>query len=200
MREERGIFMMFSWRNMARENDISNYYFDNINKIIENEELNQILERENIIIYLTMHGLIINKYRSIYRTLLYNKKNFRFIEQNAIAYSIAKSELIITDFSSLMFDFVYRRKPYIFYIPDIDDPELENLYKIEYVEYFTKLKNGKIKLENLFFNVQDVINKIIFYINNDFILEENIKSFYDSFEIKQGNNTEKLINYLVNLK
>ena len=200
MREERGIFMMFSWRNMARENDISNYYFDNINKIIENEELNQILERENIIIYLTMHGLIINKYRSIYRTLLYNKKNFRFIEQNAIAYSIAKSELIITDFSSLMFDFVYRRKPYIFYIPDIDDPELENLYKIEYVEYFKKLKNGKIKLENLFFNVQDVINKIIFYINNDFILEENIKSFYDSFEIKQGNNTEKLINYLVNLK
>ena len=199
-REERGIFMMFSWRNLARENDVSNYYFENINKIIENEELNQIIEKENVIIYFTIHGLVINKYRSTYRTLFYSKKNFRFIEQSGITDSIAKSELIITDFSTLMFDFIYMRKPYIFYIPDINDPDIENLYKIEYFHYFEKLKNGIIKFENLFFNVQDVIDKIIFYINNDFILEENIKNFYDSFEIKKGNNTEKLINYLINLK
>ena len=200
MREERSIFMMFAWRNLIKESEISNFYFDNITKILENEELNQLLERENVKIYFTIHALVINKYRSTYKSLLYNKKNIEFIEQQEIIDVIAKSELIITDFSSLMFDYVYMQKPYIFYIPDLDDPEIEDIYKPEYYEYYEKIKSGKIKFENFFFNVNDLINKIIFYINNDFILEDNIKNFYDSFGIEKGNNTDELINYLINKK
>ena len=200
MREERKIFMMFAWRNMFKDCEISNYYFDNISKILENEELNQLLERENVKIYFTIHALVINKYRNTYKSLLYYKKNIEFIEQTQIMDVIANSELIITDYSSLVLDYVYMKKPYIFYIPDLDDPEIEDIYKTEYFEYYEKIKNGKIKFENFFYNVNELINKIIFYINNDFILEDNIKSFYDSFGIQKGNNTEKLINYLIKLK
>ena len=199
-KEERYIFMMFSWRNIMKECEISNFYFDNITKILENEKLYKALEEENVILFFTIHGLVINKYRNTYKSLLYYKKHMKFIEQSEIANAIAKSELIITDFSSLMFDFIYKRKPYIFYIPDIDDRDLDEIYKPEYYQFYEKLKDGKIRFENLVYSVKEVVNKIIFYINNNFILEDNIKSFYDSFGIKIGNNTDKLINYLINLK
>ena len=68
----------------------------------------------------------------------------KFIEQSEIANAIAKSELIITDFSSLMFDFIYKRKPYIFYIPDIDDRDLDEIYKPEYYQFYEKLKDEKM--------------------------------------------------------
>jgi CDP-glycerol glycerophosphotransferase (TagB/SpsB family) len=99
-----------------------------------------------------------------------------------------------------MFDFVYMRRPYIFYIPDLDDPEIEVIYKNEYFEFYNNIKNGTIKFENLVFNVEDLLDKIVFYINNDFTLDDNIKNFYDSFDIKKGDNINDMINYLVKLK
>ena len=49
-------------------------------------------------------------------------------------------------------------------------------------------------------NTEQVINKIIYYIDNNFELESNIKDFYDSFEFKCGNNTQSFIDYIINLK
>ena len=140
------------------------------------------------------------KYRSTYRTLLYYNKHIDWIEPNEISKCIAKSEIIITDFSTLIFDFVYMRKPYICYIPDFDDPEIGELYKPEYFDFYENFKKGKSKFENVVYNVSELVDKIIYYINNDFTLENNIKQFYDSFNIKKGNNIDQMINYLVNLK
>ena len=200
IREERAIFMMFSWRGIVKECEISNHYFDNISNILHNEKLNEIIKKENIKIYFTIHGLVINKYRSTYKSILHYNQNIKFVEQNEIVDIIAKSELIISDFSSLMYDFVYMRKPYICYIPDIYEPEIEEIYKHEYYVFYEKIKKGIIKIENMVYNVDDLVDKVIYYINNDFILEDNIKSFYDSFGIKKGNNTDTLINYLINLE
>ena len=200
IREERNIFMFFSWRNFAKDNEISSYYFENITKILEDEKLNEILKKENVKLYFSIHGLVINKYRSTYRTLLYYNKYINWIEPKELSKCIAKSEIIITDFSSLMFDFVYMRKPYICYIPDFDDPKVREIYTPEYFEFYENIKNGKTKFENVVYNVSELIDKIIYYINNDFTLEKKIQNFYDSFDIRKGNNTEQMINYLINLK
>ena len=197
MREKREIFMMFTWRSIIKECEISDFYFDNISKIFESELLIEELKKNNVHLYFTIHGLVYNKYRSTYKSILNYKKNMRFIDQDEIAKMIAKSELIITDYSSLMFDFVYMRRPYILYIPDLNDPDVEEIYKPEYSEFYRKIREGEIKFENMVYSVNELINKIIYYINNDFILEDNIGAFYDSFGIEKGNNTEKLINYLV---
>ena len=127
---------MFSWRNINKDFEISNYYFANITKLLTNEKLNNKIKENNIIIYFTIHGLIINKYRNTYKSLIYYNENIKFIEQNEIANSIAKSSLIITDFSSLAFDFVYMRRPYVLYIPDIDDPNITMIYKPEYYQFY----------------------------------------------------------------
>ena len=62
------------------------------------------------------------------------------------------------------------------------------------------MKNGKIYFENLYFNLNEVINKIIYYINNNFKLEPKLEKFYDSFELKKGNNINKFVYYLKKLK
>ena len=199
IKEERFIFIMFSWRNINKDYEISNYYFKNITKLLTSDLLNQKIRENNVKIFFTIHGLVINKYRNTYKSLLYYNPNIRFIEQNEIANCIAKSSLIITDYSSLAFDFVYMRRPYVLYIPDIDEPNITNLYKPEYFDFYEKVKEGTIIFENMVYSVKEVIDKIIYYINNDFILNEEIETFYDSFGIKKENNTENLINYLINL-
>ena len=43
------------------------------------------------------------------------------------------------------------------------------------------------------------INKIIYYIDNNFKLELKMKEFYDSFEFKCRNNTQLFIEYIQNM-
>ena len=49
-----------------------------------------------------------------------------FIEQNEISDCLTKTNLLISDFSSVIFDMIYQKKPYIIYIPDSED----HIYKI----------------------------------------------------------------------
>ena len=81
----------------------------------------------------------------------------------------------------------------------MSEPQIEVRYKREYYEFYEKIKNGKIKIENMVYNVDELVDKVIYYINNNFTLEDNVKNFYDSFGIKAGNNVDAFINYLINL-
>ena len=86
------------------------------------------------------------------------------------------------------------------YIPDSEDPNLNILYTDDYYFLIEKLKNGTIPFENIYFNINEAVDKIIYYIHNKFQLEENLEIFYDSFSFKKGNNILKFIEYLKTLK
>ena len=58
------------------------------------------------------------------------------------------------------------------------------------------MKNGTIHFMNKYFEINEAINKIIYYIDNDFNLEPKLKIFYDSFQLKKGHYINKFINYL----
>ena len=49
-----------------------------------------------------------------------------YITEQQISDTLMKSNLLITDFSSVIFDFIYQKKPIIIYIPDSEDP---NIYR-----------------------------------------------------------------------
>ena len=53
--------------------------------------------------------------------------------------------------------------------------------------------------ENKFFYIKDVVNKIKYYINNNFILETKLEKFYDAFELRKRNNTNEFIKYITNI-
>ena len=105
----------------------------------------------------------------------------------------------MSDFSSIIFDLIYRKKPFIIYIPDANDPEIKNLYKKNYYELIESMKNGSIEFENKYFEINETVNKIIYYINNNFKLEPKLEDFYKSFQLKNIDFINKFINYLKNL-
>ena len=190
----KSIFVMFTWRDLKKNQTISKYYLSNILKLINNIKLNNILRQYNFSLYYSLHHMI-----EEYKILFIKNKFIKYISQDQIIECLTKAELIITDFSSIIFDIIVRKKPYIIFIPDSDDPDIYNIYNITYCNIINSLKNGKINFENRFFNVNDTVNKIIYYFNNDFHLEPKMKLFYNTFKFKGGNNTKSFINYLKNL-
>ena len=190
----KSIFAMFSWRSLKKNQTISKYYFKNILRLINDKTLIKVLKKNNIIFYYTLHHMI-EKYKILFQI----NPVIIYIEQGEITECLRNSQLIITDFSSIIFDIIVRKKPYIIFIPDYDDPNLNIIYDKNYFNLIKDLKEGNISFENRFFNIEGVITKIIYYINNKFELEPKLKKFYESFQLETDNNTQNFINYLINL-
>ena len=194
---QKSIFFFFTWRNwknITNKANISSYYFKNIFMLMNNKLIKKEINKKNITLFFSLHHMF-----ERYRKNLNVMKNIQFVYQNKISECLMKSNLIITDFSSVIFDIIYQRKPYIMFIPDGDDPNINLLYDLDYCNIINSLKNGTIYFENKFYKINQVINKIIYYINNDFMIEDYLIKFYDSFEFKCGNNTNKFIKYVENL-
>ena len=188
------IFVMFTWRDIKKYKNISTYYFKNIFNLINSSELYKNLEIYNTTLYFTLHHNM-----EKLNNFLNNKPFIKYIEQEKIVECLTKSDLIITDFSSIIFDIMIRFKPYIIYIPDSEDPKINKIYNKTYFDIINGMKNGTINVKNKFFNLNETINKIIFYIKNNFKLEPTLKKFYQSFNFKGGENIKNFIYYLKNL-
>jgi CDP-glycerol glycerophosphotransferase (TagB/SpsB family) len=193
------IFIMFTWRDLKKKKTISSDYFKNIIDLIENSILCKCLEKNNIILYFTLHHLLenyINKYKKKYK----DSKYIHYITDKDISNCLSTTSLIVSDFSSIIFDQIYRRKPFVIYVPDANDPEIRNLYTNNYFELIQSMKNGSIEFENKFFELNETVNKIIYYINNKFKLDEKLIVFYDSFHLEKKEHTKLFINYLKNMQ
>ena len=174
---------------------LNSLYFKNIIELINNKLLISYLNQNGISLHFCLHHML---------EIFENKLNFtnskvKFIKQNEIFSYIMKSSLLVTDFSSIIFEFIYQKKPYIMFIPDSEEPNIEAFYDKDYFNLIKNLKDGTIYFMNKFFDINKVVDKIIYYINNDFALEQNLTDFYNSFNLKCGNNTMKFINYLENI-
>ena len=197
--ENKYILLLFTWRDINKNKNISYYYLKNIYQLIINDLLLKALKKKNIILYYTFHHKIKNyNYRNISK-----EKNFiKFINEKDISEYLKQTSLVITDFSSIIFDVMYRKKPFIIYVPDANDPLIKINYKKNYYELIQSLKNGTIEFYNKFFELNETINKIIYYINNDFHLEQKLKIFYDKLGFKYENNINNVnlfIEYLSHL-
>ena len=194
------IFIMFTWRHIKEHKSISNYYLKNIMNLIFDNKLKIILKKKNILIYLSFHRLVNENYLKNIKNEINKNKYIKYITQNEISQCLKLASLVISDFSSIIFDLMYRRKPYIIYIPDANDPLINDLYKIEYYELIESMKNGTIYFENTFIGLKETIKKIIYYINNNFILDEKLEKFYNTFGFKKENAINNLIDYLKIIK
>ena len=188
------IFLMFTWRKIKKGKNISIDYFKNIWNLINNAKLYLYLKKNKIILYFTLHHKL-NKYKNKFN----KNKYLHFIDEARISECLTRINLVISDFSSIIFDVIYRRKPFIIYIPDGNDKEIEKIYEQTYYDLIQSLKNGTIYFENKFFNLTEAINKIIYYIDTNFILESQLENFYDIFELRKGNNTNEFIRYITNI-
>ena len=189
------ILIMFTWREVIKNRHISSDYFKNIFNLILHQKLNEELTKHNTTLYFALHYYMYVKYKYKIEDIKY----IEFIKVNNIIEYIEKSNLFITDFSSIIFDFIYQKKPYIIYIPDSNDNLINKKYKKNYCDLIQSMKNDTIKFENKFFNIDSVINKILFYLNNNFNLEDKLKIFYDSLNLTKNNNIYEFIKYIKNI-
>ena len=101
------IFIMFTWRVLKNNRNISLFYINNILGLINNDLLINNIIKYNLTIYFTLHHKII-KYKNIFKL----NHNIRYIQENDIAECLTKTNLVVTDYSSIIFDIIYRKKPF----------------------------------------------------------------------------------------
>ena len=197
------ILVMFTWRYTKwwfGFRDISDLYHENIIKILENENLHKALEKHNMTLYFSLHRLVNRKYMAKYDEAIQKVENLQYVKQNELSECLAKTNLVVSDFSSIIFDLMSRGKPFVIYVPDAEDKSIRRSYTTDYIKLINNMKSGKIEFKNKCNTVEETIDKIIYYIENNYKLEPELKKFYDSFNFKTENNTNEFIDYLINLK
>ena len=112
---------------------------------------------------------------------------------------LGRTSLVVTDFSSIVFDLMYRGKPFIIYVPDGNEPALRQIYKPDYYKLIESMKNNTIEFENKYFSLYETIEKIIFYIQNNFTLDPKLERFYQTFGFKREKMIDKFVDYLLKL-
>ena len=159
---DKSIFFFFTWRiwkpNIKVEEKLKSEYFKNIKELMNNEMLLNSLKQNGLTLYFCLHHML-----EIYKEMLnFGNNNVRFINQNQIMSCIINSNMLVTDFSSIIFEFMYQKKPFVMFIPDSNDPNIDSFYIQNYYELIKNLKEGSIDFMNKYFSINQVVDKIIY--------------------------------------
>ncbi len=107
----------------------------------------------------------------------------------------SQASLLISDYSSVPFDFAYLNKPVLYTQFDKDDFFSSHTYK---EGYFSYEKDG---LGPVVYNYEDTKKKMIEYINNNCKIEEKYKKRIDKFyKYNDKNNCERVYKEIINMK
>ena len=190
---ENSVFFMFTWRELKTNKNVTLSYFENIIKILNNEILINKAKENYITLYFSIHHKFI-KYKDDFTINQYIKT----VGEDDISDCLSKTSLIVTDYSSIIFDMIYRRKPYIIFIPDAYDPEIKINYLKTSYNIIKKFKYNHFSFENIFFDINSTVNKINYYIDNRFELDLELIKLYNDFKFKRSNAKKEFIDYLLN--
>lgn len=146
-----------------------------------------------MILYFSIHHQFLK-----YAKKFDNIKNIEYILEKDVADCLSKTNLVVSDFSSIIFDMIFRKKPYIIYIPDAYDKNLKNIYKPINYDVINKFISNEFQFENVYFDINKTVNKIIYYIDNEFKLDDNLLRFYEEFNFP-NETLNDFINYLLKL-
>lgn len=178
---------------LGKEEDFSkSEYYKRWNSLINNDKFIKFIEGKNLIVKFYPHkgmSQFLNEFESKSNNIIVldNKK------QN-IQDLLKESALMITDYSSICCDFAFMKKPIIF-------------YQFDQKEFYEKhAKKGYFDFENDGFgkvvqNEHDLIEKIIYYIDNNYKVEEKYRNKMDSFfELHDKNNCERIYKRILEIR
>ncbi len=183
---EKSILLMLTWRRLNAQTFEESLYKKNLLSLINNQELTQYLVQHNIKLYFAPHHALATNSKIDFRI---ENKNIKVADSEEISQYIKKCSCLVTDFSSVAFDFMFQDKPVIFYPLDYADKKLgwvdrKSLDCFDYKKYI---------MPNVVFEENDVIDKIKHYVENGFQLEAETKTTYDKFFYTKENIRQKLV-------
>lgn len=185
--EKECILMSFTRRDYDNDVFEKSLYKKNLEKFFDNTNFIEYLNKSDIdLIYIPHH-------RELFVNKNYTKNIFKqstLGNQKDIEHYIEHCSLLITDFSSLCFDFFVQNKPVLFYFIDYNDNI--NFFEKEYY----KKKNDYIYFGNAFDNQEELIEKIKYYIEKKFQIEPDLKTKYDSLFFQKKDIIIKISNFI----
>lgn len=167
-------------------------YKYNLMQLLNNDSLIKFLKAYNIdLIYIPHHHeLFLNKK---YNTTKY--KYAKIFSNNDLTSYIQKCSLLITDFSSISFAFMFNYKPVLFYLLDYNDTI--DISEIKLID-----PNNKLFFGNSFLNQSSLINRIKYYVRRKFKINKTLKNNYKSVFYYRKNIRKRLfsiINKIANI-
>lgn len=179
------ILIMPTWRTYLTSLSLNDFYKSNFynqwNSLLKNKIFKNFLEKHFLKVKFFLHPLL-QKY-----SVCFNSDNFIEIVNNSDVQELLKSSiLLITDFSSVYFDFAYMDKPVLYYQFDEID-----YFKFHYEKgYFDYRKDG---FGDVCTNINDLLQSLTMIANNKFSINELYKTRINNFFIYKDRNNSKRI-------
>ena len=185
------ILVSFTYRSFKEPIYNKSLFKKNIINLFRDKSLNSFLKAKNTDFIFIQHHNDVKRGRKI------NINDFpqiKFKEQKYLSYYIEQCSLLITDFSSISFDFMFQNKPVLFYFLDVKD-------NIKFKEKsFMKIdKENNIYFNNVFTKQGDLVNKIINYINKNYTLDYGLQEKYKTLFYYNQNITQKIVKIINNI-
>ncbi|WP_010498640.1 CDP-glycerol glycerophosphotransferase family protein [Ligilactobacillus acidipiscis] len=159
--EDKKIFVMPTWRSwmdgIPEEEFIASNYFKQYKELLESKELNDILEKNNLTLHFLLHPKF-SEYSDKFGIQSDRIKTYRFGDVK-INEMLMESSLLITDYSSVSFEFFYMKKPVLFFQFDRDEYER---YQGSYMDFEKDLFGDSAS------NVNDLLTNLKYYVDNNF--------------------------------
>nr|WP_242071375.1 CDP-glycerol glycerophosphotransferase family protein [Bacillus thuringiensis] len=174
-KKTREILLMPTWREWiigSREGFLESAFFVHYYGLLQDKKLHELLEANDLVLKFFPHIEIQKKYKDEFESLNERIKVVKLGEES-VKELMQNSSLMITDYSSVVFDFNYMKKPTIFYHFDVND---YLKYRGSYVDL------SKDLVGDIAYTKNEVIQYVKKYVENDFTYEMkysiNSKKYY----------------------
>ncbi len=122
-KEVKNILMMMTWRewlfDLTKEEFIDSPYFKSTVGLLKHEGIQQLLADHNLHMNIALHPFM-KKFERYFTGLTDNEHGIKFLDFNheTIEYSIDHNDMLLTDITSVSWDFLYLNKPIVFFMFD----------------------------------------------------------------------------------
>ena len=192
----RDILVMPTWRmylsDLSNEDFIRSDYYVHWNEVLKNSRLSAMLQKHNLRLVFYPHYEM-QKFVDCFKI-----ENENIVIANFNDYDVQKllmdSKLLITDYSSVFFDFAYMKKPCIYYQFDKN-----KFYSQHYKQgYFDYSKNGFGEVAT---DIEELLEALKKNLDLNFSLETNYLERIDHFfELHDTHNCERIFEAVEALK
>lgn len=185
------IFLYFTYRHYLKDTTHieETNYFKNILAILRSEDLLTIMKENKVVFDIALH----HAFWDFLNEDALEKIPFNLVKEEDILKAKNSASLLITDYSSMCFEFMFLNKPVIFY--RLDEDEFNNSEKDS--KYSKDINTLNKYIFNVFNNYDSVIKKIKYYIKNSFVLESEYNKKLSLFFYTKKHIRSKIHKYII---